>query len=47
MMVTIVTWIVVGGAGRFVGAGHDQGYGGVTPDEAFKLIATEWAYLSG
>jgi hypothetical protein len=41
-MLAFATWIVVGGASRLVGAAIDQGYGGVTPNEAFKLIATEW-----
>lgn len=41
-MTSIVEWIVVGGANRIVGAEPEQGYGGVTPDEALKLIATEW-----
>lgn len=41
-MTMFAAWIVVGGANRIVDASPEQGYGGVTPDEAFKLLATEW-----
>jgi hypothetical protein len=42
LLTAIATWIVVGGANRIAGASVDQGDGGVTPDEAFKLVVTEW-----
>jgi hypothetical protein len=42
MIVAIFEWIVVGGAHRIVAAAPELvDQGGVTPDEAFVLLATE------
>lgn len=46
-IVLFTKWIIVGGANRIARVGMTPGrLGGVTNEEAFKLLATEWGRLT-